>query len=73
MDPATARTVIHALVKELRIKLGTAASVAQAAHVCAEAGSPARAIDIVMEIGDDLHQAKRLFDAALAVSQLQKP
>jgi hypothetical protein len=72
MDPAIARTVILALVKELRIKLGGAASVAQAAHVCAEAGNPERAIDIVMELGDDLHQARRLFDATLAVSQLVK-
>jgi hypothetical protein len=72
MNPGTASTVIQALVKEMRMTLETAASVAKAGHACAQSGSPERAIDIIIELGDDLHEAKRLFDATLAVSQRSK-
>lgn len=72
MNAGIASTVIQALVKEMRARLETASSVAKAGHTCAQAGSPERAIDIVIELGDDLHQAKRLFDATLAVSQRSK-
>jgi hypothetical protein len=72
MNPGTAGTVIQALVKEMRATLETAASVAKAGHACAQAGSPERAVDIIIELGDDLHEAKRLFDATLAVSQRSK-
>jgi hypothetical protein len=68
MDVETAAPIITDLVKALRARLETIASVAKAGHACAEAGSPYRAIEIVIELGDDLHEAKRLFDAALAVS-----
>ena len=56
----------------MRARLETASSVAKAGHACAQAGSPERAIDIIIELGDDLHEAKRLFDATLAVSQRSK-
>jgi hypothetical protein len=57
MDVETAAPIITDLVKALRARLETIASVAKAGHACAEAGSPYRAIEIVIELGDDLHEA----------------
>jgi hypothetical protein len=72
MKAETADEFIKDLLKAQRARLGTTASVAKAAHACAEAGSPERAIDIVIELGDDLHEAKRLFEATLAVARCSK-
>lgn len=72
MNVETAAPIIKDLVKALRARLETLASVAKAGHTCAEAGSPHRAIEIVIELGDDLHEATRLFDAALTVSRRTK-
>jgi len=71
MNPETADALIKDLVKVLRARLETAASVAKAGHACAQAGSPERAIEIVIDLGDDLHEAKRLFEAA-AVARCSK-
>jgi hypothetical protein len=72
MDPQAADTLIKDLIKAMRQHLETAASVAKAGAACAEAGSPARAVDIVIELGDDLHEINRLFGAILAVNQYAK-
>ena len=72
MNPETADALIKDLVKALRTRLDTAASVAKAGHACAQAGSPERAIEIVIDLGDDLHEAKRLFEAAAAVARCSK-
>jgi hypothetical protein len=68
MDPNVAHLAITDLVKRIRRHLETAASVAKAGAACAEAGSPGRAVDIVIELGDDLHEIDRLFAAALAIT-----
>ena len=68
MDPNVAHLAITDLVKQIRRRLETVASVAKAGAACAEAGSPGRAVDIVIELGDDLHEIGRLFEAALAIS-----
>ena len=72
MNSETADAFIKHLVKALRARLDTAASVAKAGHACAQAGSPERAIEIVIDLGDDLHEAKRLFEAAAAVARCSK-
>jgi hypothetical protein len=72
MKAETADEFIKDLVKALRGRLATVASVAKAGHACAQAGSPERAIEIVIDLGDDLHEAKRLFEATLAVARCSK-
>jgi hypothetical protein len=72
MEPQAADTLIRDLIKAMRHHLETAASVAKAGATCAEAGSPARAVDIVIELGDDLHEVNRLLAAVLAVNQYAK-
>jgi hypothetical protein len=72
MKAETADEFIKDLVKRLRARLATVASVAKAGHACAQAGSPERAIEIVIDLGDDLHDAKRLFEATLAVARCSK-
>jgi hypothetical protein len=68
MDLSVARVVITGFVRRIRCHLETVASVAKAGAACAEAGRPGRAIDIVIELGEDLHEIDRLFAAALAIS-----
>ena len=72
MDPQAADTLIKDLIKAMRQHLETAASVAKAGAACAEAGSPGRAVDIVIELGDDLHEVNRLLGTVLAVKQYAK-
>jgi len=72
MNPETAAALIKDLVKAVRTRLETAASIAKAGHACAQAGSPERAIEIVIDLGDDLHEAKRLFEAAAAVARCSR-
>jgi hypothetical protein len=68
MDPSVAHLAITDLVRRIRRHLETVASVAKAGVACAEAGSPGRAVGIVIELGEDLHEIDRLFGAALAIS-----
>jgi hypothetical protein len=68
MDPNAVDLVTKDLITAMRRRLETVASVAKAGSVCAEAGRPARAVEIVIELGEDLHEVNRLFEAALAVS-----
>ena len=72
MDADNADALITDLLKALRARLETAASIAKAGYACAQAGSPERAIEIVIDLGDDLHEAKRLFEAAAAVVRCSK-
>jgi hypothetical protein len=72
MTPEIAATAITDLVKLMRQRLDDAARVAKAAHACAAAGSPEKAIEIVDELGQDLHDAKAMLDAVLGVSRAAK-
>lgn len=69
MNPEAADTLIKDLLEAVRRNLETAANVAKASAACAEAGSPGRAVDIVIELGEELHEINRLFEAALALSE----
>ena len=45
---------------------------AKAAHACAASGSPAKGIEIVLDLGQDLREADKLLGATLAVSRISK-
>lgn len=72
MTPETADSAIKALVKEIRKCLEQAANVANAAHTCAAAGSPDKGIEIVLDVGQDLRDAKKFLDGTLAISRCSK-
>jgi hypothetical protein len=72
MTPETAEIAIKDLVKAMRKRLEQAAQMAKAGHACAVAGSPEKGIEIALDLGQDLRDAKKLLEAILAVSKLSK-
>jgi hypothetical protein len=56
----------------MRRQLEQAAHIVKAAHACAMAGSPEKAIEIVSDLGQDLREVNKLLEATLAVSRISK-
>ena len=72
MTPNTAEAVIKEFVTLIRKRLEAAASIAKAAHVCAQTGSVEQAIGIADGLGEELREANRIFGAALTVRRYSK-
>ena len=72
MSPETAEIAIKALVKQIRRRLEEAARMARAGQACAEAGSPEKGIEVVLEMGQSLYEAKKLLEGTLGVSRCSK-
>jgi hypothetical protein len=67
MDRTAADHVTKALLANIHRKLRDAASVANAAEVCAGTGNVQTAVKMVMDIEDPTHQANRMLNAALLI------
>jgi hypothetical protein len=67
MDQTAADAVTKALLVNIHRKLHEAASIANAAQVCAESGNLQTAVKMVMDIEDPTHQVNRMLSAALLV------
>lgn len=72
MTPSIAETVIKEFVRLIRKRLEAAAGIAKAAHVCAQAGNTAGAIEIADDLGEELREATQIFGAALTVKRYSK-
>jgi hypothetical protein len=72
MTPNIAETVIKEFVTLIRKRLEAAASIAKAAHVCAQTGSAEQAIEIADDINEEVREANRIFGAALTVRRYSK-
>jgi hypothetical protein len=68
MDRAAADDVTKALLVRIHRKLREAASIAKAAEVCAETGNVEAAVKMAMDIEEPTHQANRMLNAALLIS-----
>jgi hypothetical protein len=66
------QVVIKEFVTLIRKCLEAASGIARAAHLCAQAGSVEKAIEIAQDLSDDLREAKRVFEATLTVSRYSK-
>jgi hypothetical protein len=72
MTPETTEIVIKDLVKGMCKRLEQAAHITKAAYACAASGSPGKGIEIVSDLGQDLHEVDNLLGATLAVSRMSK-
>lgn len=63
MDAMKIEAAIKQILTEIRARLDEAASIAQAAVVCAEAGNVGKGIEISMDIEQLVYEASRLQDA----------
>jgi hypothetical protein len=72
MTPEISQAATRDLIKMMRQRLEDAARVARAGHACAAAGSVDSALEIVDELGQDLHDAKAMLNAVLGVSHAAK-
>ena len=64
MTPEILDTVIIALLQQASQKLEQAVQIAKAAEACAEAGNPAKAVEIIMDTEDLVFRATALLDGA---------
>jgi hypothetical protein len=69
MDRTAADHVTKAFLTNVYRKLQEAASIAKAAEVCAESGNVQTAVKMVMDIEDPTHQASRMLNAVLLISE----
>ena len=64
MDRTVAESAIKMFLKEMRLKLDEAASVAKAAEVCAEGGNVSKAVEIVLDVEQLNYETSNLLNAA---------
>lgn len=72
MDRTATETAIRMCLREIRNRLGGAASVARAAEACADTGQIEKAVEIALDIEQLAYEATRLLDAASLLGRLLK-
>lgn len=64
MTPETANIVFTDFFRQICLKLDLAVQMAKAAEACIEAGNPAKAVEILMDIEDPMFQTTTLLNGA---------
>lgn len=64
MTPETVDTAITEFLQQASQRLEQAVQIAKAAEACAEAGNPAKAVEIVMDVEDLMFRTTTLLNGA---------
>ena len=72
MPQETTDAMIRHFIKEIRDRLDHAAAVANAAEACIEAGSPAQALIIVLDVEQQIYEANTLLNAASLINSIDR-
>jgi hypothetical protein len=72
MDPGTLETTIKAHLKEIRERLDHAASIAQAAQICADAGNVEKGVEIALDVEQLVYEVNTLLNAASLINRISK-
>ena len=70
MDATAAQTAITACLRQIRDHLAQASATSEAALICAEKGSFAKAMEIALDIEQPVYDATHLLDAASLLTRL---
>ena len=67
MTPETTEAAIKDFIKEIRARLDHAVAVAKAAEACADAGSPAQAVTIVLDVEQPIYEVTTFLNATALI------
>ena len=72
LPPETIETTLKVFLREIRARLDEAASIAQAAEACADAGNIPKGIEIALDVEQLLYEVNTLLNAASLMHRLGK-
>jgi hypothetical protein len=72
MDAATVQITIRAYLAEMRQRLDEAASIAKAAHACADAGNIEKAVEIALDVEQLMYEVNTFLNAASLINRISK-
>ena len=63
---------IEDFLRCVRERLDQAAAIAKAAHVCAEAGNPEKAVEIILDVEQLVYEVNTFLNAASMINRIGK-
>jgi hypothetical protein len=72
MDAKTVETTLKFHIAKLRERLEQAAGIARAAECCAEAGNVYKAIEIALDVEQQIYEANTFLNAASLMNRIGK-
>jgi hypothetical protein len=72
MDANTVQITTKAFLAEIRQRLDEAASIARAAHACADAGNIKQGVAIALDVDQLVYEVNTLLNAASLINRITK-
>lgn len=72
MDPHTVETTVKVYLREMRIRLDQAASIAKAAEACSESGNVDKGVEVALDVEQLLYEVNTFLNAASMIKRLGK-
>jgi hypothetical protein len=70
MDAEVVETTVKACLRQIRVRLEQATSVANAAQACADAGNYNKAVEIALDVEQPIYEASTLLNAASIIKRI---
>jgi hypothetical protein len=72
MDANTVQITVKTYLDQMRRRLDEAASIATAAHACADAGNVEKGIEIALDVEQLLYEVNTFLNAASLINRISK-